>query len=100
MPTFEREIEMNVSEKNVFANGPAAKAIRSSLVIGHWSLVILFLSGCTSLDLSSKLPWSNPEKKIKEEKYQRPVRMVAIWSPTTISAPGKPSTRGLGGRLY
>jgi hypothetical protein len=70
-----------------------------SLVIGHWSFLLL-LTGCSTWDISSKLPWASSEQKLKEEKFQRPVRMVAIWTPTTISAPGKPTTRGLGGRLY
>jgi len=64
-----------------------------------WSLVIC-LCGCSTWDLKSKMPWASSEEKIKQEKFQRPVRMVAIWSPTTVSAPGKGVTRGLGGRLY
>jgi hypothetical protein len=73
-----------------------------SFVIRHSPFValVILLAGCSSWDLKSKLPWASSEEKLKQEKFQRPVRMVAIWSPTTISAPGKGVTRGLGGRLY
>jgi len=57
-------------------------------------------AGCSTLDWTKKLPWSDPEKQIKQSAYDRPVRMVAIWTPTTLTHPGKPPTRGLGGRLY
>src|SRR5688572_27393300 len=77
-----------------------------SLVIGHWSfrfpLVILLFSlvGCSSWDIASKMPWASSEQKLKQEKFQRPVRMVVVWTPTTLTQPGKPVTRGLGGRIY
>lgn len=65
--------------------------------------VVSFLAlttGCASWDLTSKLPWASSEQKLQKEKFQRPVRMVVIWTPTTLSQPGKPITRGLGGRIY
>src|SRR5687767_10324820 len=70
---------------------------------GHWSLVIghlLLLSGCSTMDWTKKLPWNDPARKLSESKFDVPVRIVAIWTPTTLSQPGKPQTRELGGRLY
>jgi len=46
------------------------------------------------------MPWATSEQKLQKEKFQRPVRMVVIWTPTTMTQPGKPTTRGLGGRIY
>ena len=36
----------------------------------------------------------------EEEPYQRPERMVVIWSPDVFTQPGKKPTRGFGGRIY
>jgi hypothetical protein len=65
----------------------------------------LACSGCQSL--SPKWPatwptsWFADEKpKVEESQYARPVRVAALWSPAMLSQPGKPATRGFGGRLY
>jgi hypothetical protein len=43
----------------------------------------------------------NPKpKEVKKQDFQVPTRVVALWSPAMYSAPGKPPTRGFGGRLY
>ena len=59
-------------------------------------------SGCagTTKNLSSAMPWGGKPSTIAEGKYQAPVKMVALWSPAMYNAPGKPATRGFGGRLY
>jgi hypothetical protein len=77
------------------------RPLHSSFVIRHSSFLALALlfGGCSTFD-TSKLPWATSEQKVKESKFQQPVRMVAIWTPTTLSLPGKPVTRGLGGRIY
>src|SRR5688500_3775891 len=62
----------------------------------------LAAAGCKSIgsDWSQHLPWADSETKQAERNYQQPVRMVAIWSPAVYNQPGKPPTRGFGGRLY
>src|SRR6187431_1536707 len=59
------------------------------------------ISGCSSLDGNWKkhLPWS-AEKRLKEAKAEGPATLVAIWTPDVLMQPGKPPTRGFGGRLY
>src|SRR5687768_1941013 len=58
-------------------------------------------SGCSTMDGGWKkhLPWS-PEKNLKESKAEGPSKLVAIWTPDNLTQPGKPPTRGFGGRLY
>jgi hypothetical protein len=68
-----------------------------------WTLVAVMTAtaGCTSVtkDLKKKLPWS-PEAKLKTSKFETPSHMIAIWSPDILTQPGKPPTRGFGGRIY
>lgn len=52
-----------------------------------------------SVGKSWKKLW-NPDPKAKKDAYQMPTRIVAIWSPAMYNTPGKPATRGFGGRLY
>lgn len=66
--------------------------------------LIAISSGCASVfDGSSN---RNPKKKkeswtwFKKPEYQEPKSMVAIWTEDTLIQPGKPVTRGFGGRLY
>jgi hypothetical protein len=37
---------------------------------------------------------------LKKPEYQEPKSMVAIWTEDTLIQPGKPVTRGFGGRIY
>jgi hypothetical protein len=60
-------------------------------------------SGCASLTDSS--PSKKGKKKeswswFKKKEYQEPKSLVAIWTEDTFAQPGKPMTRGFGGRLY
>lgn len=68
-----------------------------------WTIVVAMAvsAGCTSVtkDLKRKLPWS-PEAQIKTSKFETPSHMIAIWSPDILTQPGKPPTRGFGGRIY
>jgi hypothetical protein len=64
------------------------------------ALAGLVATGCSTLDIQSKLPWATNEEKLKKDKFQRPVRMAAIWTPTTMTSPSGSVTRGFGGRLY
>lgn len=57
--------------------------------------ILTTASGCATMDLKGTLPWSK-----KDEKFQRPHRMVTIWTDTVLHQAGKPSTRGFGGRVY
>jgi hypothetical protein len=69
--------------------------LRPLLIVG-----LCFLSGCTTPLALKSMPWSSSEKKLTKSKFAPPARMVAIWTPTTLTQTGKPPTRGLGGRLY
>src|SRR5688572_5709357 len=67
-------------------------------------LVAVFVtvtSGCagTTKNWSSAMPWGEKPSTLAEGKYQAPVKMVALWAPAMYNAPGKPATRGFGGRL-
>lgn len=74
--------------------------------IVNWACVLVPLClgysvGCGSLQKNwkEKLPWS-PQARLKSSKYESPAQMIAIWSPDILTQPGKPPTRGFGGRLY
>lgn len=73
--------------------------MRSSLVV--LSGLLLF-GGCASLPEGSKWSLPNPlSSEPKEEKpYPTPVKIASTWAPDVLSAPGKTSTRGFGGRLF
>ncbi len=55
-------------------------------------LILLALTGCTSLDLSKPLYWP-------WEKEPGATRMTDMWSFTVLRQPGQPGVRGFGGRL-
>ncbi len=61
------------------------------------------LSGCAVWDKGAS---SKPEKsgwsisKMWKQEYQVPHSMAVIWSPDILTLPGKPPTRGFGGRVY
>ena len=62
-------------------------------------------SGCASVFDSPSKRKSDSKKKegwswFKKPEYQEPKSMVAIWSEDTLIQPGKPVTRGFGGRIY
>jgi len=63
---------------------------------------LLLGTGCAGLggDWNKHLPWGDAEPRKDESKYQKPVRIVAIWSPAIYNRPGQTPTRGFGGRLY
>ncbi len=60
--------------------------------------LFLLSTGCQSIKAprDAGLPWAEP----KEKTYQTPERIIAVWSDTIYQQPGKPPTRGFGGRLY
>ncbi len=66
----------------------------------HVYLAICFLglvTGCSTLNVNKPtLPWS----KTAEKNYETPERIIAVWSDTVYQHPGKPPTRGFGGRIY
>jgi hypothetical protein len=59
-------------------------------------LILCFsaVSGCATWDLSSAMPWSNPEPK-----PQTPSRIADVWSDTVLYQPGQRGVRGFGGRV-
>ncbi len=65
------------------------------------AILPLLATGCRALHLehSKKFPWV-AKTELKESKYDKPARMVAIWTDAIYNQAGKPPTRGFGGRLY
>ncbi len=67
-------------------------------------IACLLLSGCASLTGGDKA--KNKSKKDsswfswKKKEYQTPHSMAVIWSEDVLTVPGKPPTRGFGGRIY
>ena len=63
---------------------------------------VMLIGGCVSAPSADKWKLTNPlSKKEKEpEPYPTPVKLATTWSPDTLSAPGKKTTRGFGGRLF
>lgn len=63
---------------------------------------ILATSGCSTLkkpvEKGSRWSW-NPMRWFDEE-YQTPESLAVIWAPEVLNVPGKPATRGFGGRIY
>lgn len=71
----------------------------------RWFTVLLVtaLTGCVSFHPESGWKWKNPLAKkpeLKSSQYGEPARMAIIWTPDVMNVPGKPPTRGFGGRLY
>ncbi len=60
------------------------------------------LTGCASLTSDSKGK-KNDDKSwffFKKKEYQIPQAMNVVWTYDVLTLPGKPATRGFGGRLY
>jgi hypothetical protein len=59
-------------------------------------------SGCSTWSKNSTTskdsPWSI--SKLWKKEYQQPQSMAIIWAPDVLTVPGKPATRGFGGRVY
>lgn len=70
-----------------------------------WQLIAVTscvgFTGCASIppDWKKHLPWT-AEARLKKSEFDTPTHMVAVWSPDILTQPGKPPTRGFGGRLY
>lgn len=56
---------------------------------------LLLCSGCASFDLSKRIPWGAGE----DGKPAPPMRLMAVWTDTTMTSPSKPAMRGMGGRI-
>ena len=76
------------------------KTLKTRLAIV--ALASLWFTGCSTVPTvgSSSLKSFLPGQKKQEEPYPKPVKMAATWAPDTLSAPGKKTTRGFGGRLF
>ncbi len=71
---------------------------------------LLLVAGAFVVGTTGCASWtsSKPAKKNSmwssmqfwKKPYQRPQKIVAIWSPDILTMTGKPPTRGFGGRLY
>jgi len=67
----------------------------TSRVLSLFALAILFSGGCATFDLSKRIPWGAGE----DGKPAAPMRLMAVWTDTTMTSPGKPAMRGMGGRI-
>lgn len=56
------------------------------------------LTGCQSLSLPKKFPWS--KEQVKESEYPTPQRVVALWTEDVMTPQGESPVRGFGARLY
>ena len=69
-------------------------------------LIICQTAGCASMFDSSASKNKSKEKKkegwslFKKKEYQEPRSLVSTWTEDTLIQPGKPVTRGFGGRFY
>ncbi|QDU26155.1 hypothetical protein ETAA8_12290 [Anatilimnocola aggregata] len=68
-------------------------------------LIVMATTGCQTFspDWSLGKSWNklwNPDPKEIKTQFQTPARLVALWAPAMYNTPGKPATRGFGGRLY
>ncbi len=64
-------------------------------------LLLALTVGCTAESFHVPKwtwPWSRPS--VVTSQYQVPTRMVVVWTPDTLTLPGRPPTRGFGGRIY
>jgi hypothetical protein len=57
---------------------------------------LIFLSGCSSIDIRKSLPWFDKE----DEKFADPTKVVVMWSDAVMNQPDQKGIRGFGGRLY
>lgn len=63
-------------------------------------VTVLAFVGCKTPEMLAKhLPWTD-DKKIVESKFEKPQRLVVIWTAAIYSEAGKPPMRGFGGRIY
>lgn len=63
------------------------------------SLTAMTLSGVAGCSIFSKDDKKSSWSWFKKE-YQEPKSLVAIWTEDKLAMPGKPITRGFGGRIY
>lgn len=78
----------------------APPLVRRSPVVALWfgAALLIASSGCQSLSIKDKLPWSKPE--VKESEFQTPTRIVALWAEDVMTSQGKQPARGFGARIY
>ncbi len=70
---------------------------RLSRVLAAATLALsMAAGGCKTFDVGKAIPWADA----KTPKPGQPAKIVAFWTETVMYRPGKPPTRGLGGRLY
>lgn len=82
---FSDKYNQNVSSQEVIP-GTAA-----------WLLVlILFCSGCSTMNLQSMTEFAKFEKK---PEFETPLQVIPVWSNTVLHQSGKSGTRGFGGRV-
>jgi hypothetical protein len=58
-------------------------------------LLVAALAGCSNFDISKRIPWEMRDPA----KPEQPMKIAAMWTDTILNQPGRPSTRGFGGRL-
>jgi len=67
----------------------------TSRILPLIAVAVLFCGGCATFDLSKRIPWGAGE----DGKPAAPMRLMAVWTDTTMTSPNKPAMRGMGGRI-
>lgn len=57
-------------------------------------LVLCLVFGCTTFDLSKRIPWLDTDAVVKQ-----PTKITALWTVTVLNSPGQKGVRGFGGRI-
>ena len=73
--------------------------VKGTLVL----LIAVFFAGCQSMQngIGKWQPFAGGKAETSAEPdFGQPVRMAVIWKDATLQTPGKPTTRGFGGRVY
>ena len=76
-------------------------SMQSTQFCGLSLCAVFLVSGCSTLQKDSSPDsesWSI--SKMWKKEYQIPQKMAVIWSPDILTMPGKPPTRGFGGRVF
>lgn len=64
---------------------------------GLWTatgiVIVCSVLGCTTFDLSRKIPWMDSDE------VKQPSKITVLWSNTVLNEPGRRGVRGFGGRI-
>ena len=88
-----------IKQASTFQDTDGHHDSHSSTSIGLGAcLLVGALSGCASQETDT---WAKPcLGRSQTPTYETPEKVIAIWTDATYQLPGKPPTRGFGGRVY